>query len=398
MVGVVVASARGPIAIDPLSGTVLSLLGLQLSAGITTARLRRELLHAEMERERRTLAAEVHDGLAQHLAVALRELALLDAGSPQASRERLRESITVAHRLVRARLRELMAPAPLGGLRDAIEQSAERARRRGLAVTVTGDADAPGPEAVSLVTRVVAEALANVDAHAHASVVDVRIRADSDQLAVDVVDDGCGFDPAAAPGVGDGHLGLTVMRERARAYGGDCRVEFVDAGRCPHVAMLLRRPEDVAPTLASFYALGAKRNGWLYHRALAGSADGDRETLTAAGLEVAALEAAGRMVIAEIDLDISVEDYVHAWEPQMRAALARGFDAAWWARFPIGPDERIIERSVEYDRAWDDHFRDLPCVSLCLFVVGEIDAPRVAQVGATHDGVLVPTASGPAWA
>jgi MEDS: MEthanogen/methylotroph, DcmR Sensory domain len=174
--------------------------------------------------------------------------------------------------------------------------------------------------------------------------------------------------------------------------------ELVDAGSCPHLAMLLQRPEEVAPTLASFYALGAKRNGWLYHRALAGTADDERSALAAAGLDVAGLEAAGRMAIAEIDLSITVEDYVHAWEPQLDAALARGFDAAWWARFPIGPDEAIIERSVEYDRAWDEHFRDRPCVSLCLFIVGEIDGPRVAQVGATHDRVLVSTSSGPAWA
>jgi hypothetical protein len=174
--------------------------------------------------------------------------------------------------------------------------------------------------------------------------------------------------------------------------------DLVDAGACPHLAMLLQRPEEVAPTLASFYALGAKRNGWLYHRALAGTAEQERAALTAAGLDVAALEQAGRMVIDEIDLAITVEDYVHAWEPRMRAALAAGFDAAWWARFPIGPDEAIIERSVEYDRAWDAHFRDLPCVSLCVFVVGEIDAPRIAQVGATHEGVLIATESGPAWA
>lgn len=174
--------------------------------------------------------------------------------------------------------------------------------------------------------------------------------------------------------------------------------ELVDAGSCPHLAMLLQRDEEVAPTLASFYALGAKRNGWLYHRSLAGTADADRQALAAAGLDVAGLEAAGRMVFAEIDLSITVEDYVHAWEPQLEAALERGFSAAWWARFPIGPDETIIERSVEYDRAWDEHFHERPCVSLCLFIVGEIDAPRVAQVGATHDGVLVASASGPAWA
>ena len=65
MVGAVIASSAETIRIDSFSGTVLSLLGLQLSAGITTARLRRELLVAAMERERRQLAAEVHDGLAQ---------------------------------------------------------------------------------------------------------------------------------------------------------------------------------------------------------------------------------------------------------------------------------------------------------------------------------------------
>ena len=39
-----------------------------------------------------------------------------------------------------------------------------------------------------------------------------------------MADDGRGFDPATAPGVEDGHLGLTVMRERARGYGGECEI------------------------------------------------------------------------------------------------------------------------------------------------------------------------------
>lgn len=160
-------------------------------------------------------------------------------------------------------------------------------------------------------------------------------------------------------------------------------------GACPHLAMLLASPEAVAPTLASFYALGAKRNGWLFHRTFEGRADADRAALTAAGLDVAALEAAGRMVLSEITLDISVEDYVHAWEPEMEAALARGFDAAWWARAPIGPDAEIIDRSVAYDAAWDAHFHDKPCVSLCLFIVGDVErGHRAAQIGATHDAVL----------
>jgi hypothetical protein len=160
-------------------------------------------------------------------------------------------------------------------------------------------------------------------------------------------------------------------------------------GSCPHVAMLLSTPAEVAPTLAAFYALGAKRGGWLFHRSITGRADCDRAALIEAGLDVEALEARGRMVFSEIELGMSVHDWVHGWEPELEAALARGFDAAWWARFPIGPDAEIIERSVEYDRAWDEHFHDRPCVSLCLFIVGDVDRDRrAAELALTHDSVL----------
>ena len=159
-------------------------------------------------------------------------------------------------------------------------------------------------------------------------------------------------------------------------------------GACPHLAMLLASPDEVAPTVASFYALGAKRNGWLFHRSLAGQADADRAALIVAGLDVEALEAEGRMVFSEISPGISVEDYVHAWEPQLEAALARGFDAAWWARFPIGQD--LIARSAEYEEAWDAHFHDRPCVSLCLFIVGDLERDRLTPLLAeTHDSVLL---------
>jgi signal transduction histidine kinase len=212
--GAVIASAPAPIAIDPLSGTVLSLLCTQLSAGITTARLRRELQAAAMERERRTLAAEVHDGLAQYLAVARRELSL-----PEPDGERLREAVESAHRLVRARLQVLSSDTPTS-LREALDAAARRSRA---AVHVSGHGDA-GPEIVTLASRVVSEALANADAHAHAHVVEIRYAVTDARLDVTVADDGRGFDPATAAGVEDGHLGLTVMRERARGYGGDCEI------------------------------------------------------------------------------------------------------------------------------------------------------------------------------
>ena len=215
LAGVVIASARERIAVDPLGGTVLSLLGLQISAGIETARLRRALQQAAVERERRTLAAEVHDGLAQYLAVARRELAL-----PEPDTERLREAVDAAHKIVRSRLQELSTDTPTG-LCDAIRAAAERVK---LPVRVSGSGEA-GHEAVTLVARIVSEALANADAHAHATAAEVRYAARDERLELTVSDDGCGFDPATAPGVEDGHLGLTVMRQRARGFGGDCEVQ-----------------------------------------------------------------------------------------------------------------------------------------------------------------------------
>ena len=81
---------------------------------------------------------------------------------------------------------------------------------------------------------------------------------------------------------------------------------------------------------------------------------------------------------------------MHAWEPELEAALARGFDAAWWARFPIGPDAEIIERSVEYDRAWDDA---LPRPPVRVAVPVHRRRPRarpaaLPQLALTHDTVL----------
>ena len=77
------------------------------------------------------------------------------------TRERLREAVESAHRLVRARLQVLSTDTP-ASLREALDAAARRSRA---AVHVSGHGDA-GPEIVTLASRVVSEALANADAHA----------------------------------------------------------------------------------------------------------------------------------------------------------------------------------------------------------------------------------------
>ena len=228
LVGVVVATPS-PRSLDHAGATLLTLLGDLLAAGIATARMRQQLQGAEIERERARLAAEIHDGLAQDLALATRELALLesepDPEEARASAARLHEAVASARRVVRARLEDLSVHIPLGGVEAAVKEvSARRGQGLPLVVSCEGPAVDLSPETTAVVLRVLTEALANSARHAQPEHVEVRLRVDERLLTLEVEDDGVGFQPGEAGGPGDGHFGLTLMRERARSAGGNLTV------------------------------------------------------------------------------------------------------------------------------------------------------------------------------
>jgi signal transduction histidine kinase len=231
VLGVVIAASAHRMALEPTGAAVVTLIGDLLTAGIAAAELRQALERTELERERARLAALVHDDLAQDLALAVRELAVLDADPPpdvaRASRERLREAVGSAHVTVRERLKELAAPVPLGGIRHAVRDICDRFERRGMAVRLRQD----GPEVQVApatgvtVTRVLTEALMNIEKHAGTAAADVHVAVEDERVTITVRDTGTGFEVDPAPsGAATGHLGLELMRERARASGGTLRL------------------------------------------------------------------------------------------------------------------------------------------------------------------------------
>ena len=225
VVGVVAAAQRHPFALEETSATVLAILGDLLGAGIAAARLRQRIARTEVERERLRLAAEIHDGLAQDLALAKREIALLDseptAAQASESRARLREAVGAAHRIVRARLEDLSTRVPIGGLHDAVVAACDRARERGLPLELRAAAVEPAePETTAVVLRVLGEALANVERHAGACSVLVVLDGESGALTLTVEDDGCGLGAPDDGRPGEGHFGIVLMRERAASIGG----------------------------------------------------------------------------------------------------------------------------------------------------------------------------------
>jgi two-component system nitrate/nitrite sensor histidine kinase NarX len=229
---------------------VLTLLGDLLGAGIATARLRQRLQIAALERERLELAAEVHDELAQDLALAARELRLLDEDPPPgeaaASRARLRQAVESAHGTARARLMGLMAPAPLGGLRRSVEEICRRFAARRVPVRLEPGDEPPevGAEARAVVARILAEALANVEKHAAASEVSVDLSGAEGRLTLVVQDDGNGIAPGTPPRPGEGHFGLQLMHQRALAAGGSVTVEPASP-RGTRVVLVLPIPGEV---------------------------------------------------------------------------------------------------------------------------------------------------------
>jgi signal transduction histidine kinase len=90
-------------------------------------------------------------------------------------------------------------------------------------VSVTGDTRALHPEVEATVVRIAQEALSNSAKHAGASRVGVTLSYMDDQVALDIRDDGVGFD--AAQDAGDGRFGLMSMRQRVARLGGDLEVE-----------------------------------------------------------------------------------------------------------------------------------------------------------------------------
>jgi signal transduction histidine kinase len=82
-----------------------------------------------------------------------------------------------------------------------------------------------GPITSQHVLGLIQESLNNVQKHAQAHVVQIKLTWRTDQLDASVTDDGVGFEASASPGTG--RYGLTMLRERVQDLHGEMRVKSV---------------------------------------------------------------------------------------------------------------------------------------------------------------------------
>jgi two-component system, NarL family, sensor kinase len=189
-------------------------------------RLASHALTAE-QRERRRLAELLHDESVQTLSLARQELTDYHRTGLQDAFERARAAIDETMAQLRGEIFELH-PYVLdhAGLQAALAAIAERsAERTGAEFEVVVDPLAAGVDDELLVV-VARELMANVVKHSGARRVVVSVAADSEQIELQVRDDGRGFDAAARPerALLDGHIGLASSEQRVRSAGGELLV------------------------------------------------------------------------------------------------------------------------------------------------------------------------------
>ncbi|HTX06894.1 MAG TPA: ATP-binding protein [Steroidobacteraceae bacterium] len=183
------------------------------------------VIEQRLEEERRLIAHELHDEFGQSV-TAIRSLAQAIVGQSDqpATQEAARLISEEAARLYDAMhgLIPRLAPAALGtlSLSEALEGLVRDLQRRNPAVTLSLHQELafdPGPSISLAAYRVVQEGLSNALRHAHASRVDIELRADPRSVLVTVTDDGGGLPESWSR---PGHFGLRGLRERVGHLGG----------------------------------------------------------------------------------------------------------------------------------------------------------------------------------
>ena len=232
------------------------------TAGAGVQELLSGLVAAE-EGARGQLAAELHDTVAQSLMIAR---GLLAAGpTTVADIAKVADYVEDAEEQVRAVMARTRPPAlregdlasAVGGLRADVRA------RYALEVHVAWPAT-PFPlplSAAVTIYRFYQEALLNVVKHADVDEAWLDLRVEEDAVVAQVRDDGPGFDPATVRPDRGRHVGLGLLRERARLSGGVLDVESEPlAGtvlrlRLPRPPVAVPEPARFVPTQRSATSL-----------------------------------------------------------------------------------------------------------------------------------------------
>jgi signal transduction histidine kinase len=125
-------------------------------------------------------------------------------------------------------------------LRSVVEVNRQKAPQIQIALDADGSLSSELPKAIEVqLLRIIQEALVNVRRHSEARNVEVSLREEDEDLIIEVVDDGRGFDPELAWG----GIGLSSMQERALKLGADMHIQSAPG---KGTKVIVRMPAELA--------------------------------------------------------------------------------------------------------------------------------------------------------
>jgi signal transduction histidine kinase len=208
--------------------SLLTSLADRVGAVVENARLRQRAEQAAVLEERQRLARDLHDSVTQ----SLYSLTLLTEGGRRLAQSGELESVEdyfadlgeialQSLKEIRLLVHELRPPVlEQEGLAVALQRRLEAVEGRAgvdarLRAKVDVELTASMEQALYSIAR---EALNNILKHASATEATVRLDANEQRIALEISDNGRGFDPEDVRDMGG--MGLNTMRERAERLGG----------------------------------------------------------------------------------------------------------------------------------------------------------------------------------
>ena len=229
-----------------------SILGWWSSIVLENARLisnvQEQRLHVEklleeislaQQNERKRVAIEIHDGVAQWMVGATYDIRVCSNLIAESRLTELEFELTKIRETLQRSIREIrraianLRPLPLEevGLIGALRQAAEMLNEDGIRCHTRVDGKLPKLNFAEETTTywIVQEILTNIRNHSEATYVHLQIRSNEDTVSVEVSDNGQGFDTNELINntVPLQHMGLIGMQERAKLLGGSLDIRSI---------------------------------------------------------------------------------------------------------------------------------------------------------------------------
>lgn len=195
--------------------------------------------------ERNLFAQELHDSIAQSLAFLNIQIQMLQEdlqkdriAEAQKGLTQIREGVQDSYDVVRELLLHFRTRIDSTDLQTAIRSALEKFEgQTGIKTIFEIRDNVPDllPEQVLQIMHIVQESLSNTRKHAQASQIKIVLNG-ADRCVIDIYDNGTGFD--VANDAGDEHVGLRIMRERAKKIGAEL---IFKSGRAKgtHISLIL---------------------------------------------------------------------------------------------------------------------------------------------------------------